>query len=57
MKTVGDVKIMPGKEYFSQHRLRVIDLVWKNKPISKKTWESKVVEAKREQNKKQEMTK
>ena len=33
IKRIRDVKVIPGEECFSQHRLLVIDLVLKNIPI------------------------
>ena len=35
MKRVGDVKVIPDEECFSQHTLLVMDLARKNKPIQK----------------------
>ena len=42
MKTVKDVKVIPGEECFPQHRLLIVDMNWKQRQIRKTRAPSRV---------------
>ena len=38
MKRVRDVKVIPGEECFSQHKLLVVDLAWESNSVVITLW-------------------